>query len=539
MPQTVRDATFELMRKLKLTTLFGNPGSTEEPFLKEFPADMRYILGLQEASVVGMADGYAQQMRRPVLVNLHTAPGLGNAMGNLVTASQNKTPLIITCGQQTRDMLLLEPWLTNTRATQLPEPWVKWSYEPARAVDIPAALMRAFATALQPPAGPVFLSLPLDDWEQPYVGEPAAVRSVSQRVAPDPQRLSHFVERLAAAKKPVLVLGPAVDRSGGWDAAVALAEALGIRVWAAPACERTPFPETHPLYAGALPFAIGPLTEHLQGHDLILVLGAPVFRYYPYVAGDYVPRGAQLLHVTDDPREAARAPVGDSLLGDIQLAMQAMLTALPKAAPRSASAVPREPPAAPPAHKGPLSAAEVYFELHAASPADTVVVDESPSNLADFHRHWPILAPESFFTMASGGLGWGLPAAVGIALAESTKDKSRPVVAIMGDGSLQYSIQALWSAAQQQLPLVVVVLRNGQYGILKSFAVQENTPGVPGLDLPGIDCTALARGYGMDAQRITERADIGPAARAAFAGRKPVLLEVAIASTVPPLLPSS
>ena len=359
---------------------------------------------------------------------------------------------------------------------------------------------------------------------------------MSHRVAPDPQRLSQFLGRLVQAKKPVLVLGPAIDRSGGWDSAIALAEALDIRVWAAPASERTPFPETHPLYAGALPFAIAPLAEHLRGHDLVFVLGAPVFRYYPFVAGDYLPEGAQLLHVTDDPREAARAPVGDSLLGDLQLAMQAMLAQLPKTS-RGPAQVPRERPAPPPAQKGPLSAAEVYFELKAASPADTVVIDESPSNLADFHRQWPIQAPESFFTMASGGLGWGLPAAVGIALAEGTKDKPRPVVAIMGDGSLQYSIQALWSAAQQQLPLVVVVLRNGQYGILKSFAEQEHTPGVPGLDLPGIECTALAGGYGVEAHRITERAEIGAAIRAAFAARKPVLLEIAIAATVPPLLP--
>ncbi len=161
--KTVCDATFDLLRQLGLTTIVGNPGSTEEPFLKNFPEDFEYVMALQEASVVGIADGLSQGMRKPVVVNVHTGAGLGNAMGCLLTAFQNKTPLIITAGQQTREMLLLEPLLTNVDAVNLPRPWVKWSYEPARAEDVPGAFMRAYAAAVQPPAGPVFLSLPLDD----------------------------------------------------------------------------------------------------------------------------------------------------------------------------------------------------------------------------------------------------------------------------------------------------------------------------------------------------------------------------------------
>jgi benzoylformate decarboxylase len=184
---TVRDVTYDLFRAYGLTTIFGNLGSTEEPFLANFPSDFRYILALQETSVVAMADGFAQAMRRPVLVNLHTGAGLGNAMGALLTAFQNKTPLVITAGQQTREMLLLEPWLTNTEPTVLPRPCVKWAYQPQRAQDVPAAFMRAIATALQPPAGPVFLSLPLDDWDKPCDG-PAVVRTVATRVAPETPR---------------------------------------------------------------------------------------------------------------------------------------------------------------------------------------------------------------------------------------------------------------------------------------------------------------------------------------------------------------
>ncbi|MFD0821162.1 thiamine pyrophosphate-binding protein, partial [Micromonospora zhanjiangensis] len=180
---TVRDVTLDLLRELGMTTVFGNPGSTEEPFLSGFPDDFTYVHALQEASAVAMADGYAQATGRPAHVNLHTAPGVGNGMGNLVTAWHNRTPLVVTAGQQTRAMLLLEPRLTNRQPTELARPYVKWSYEPVRARDVPAALMRGYASAVQPPAGPVLLSVPLDDWQQP-ADPPPAVRVVSHRVAP-------------------------------------------------------------------------------------------------------------------------------------------------------------------------------------------------------------------------------------------------------------------------------------------------------------------------------------------------------------------
>src|SRR6204780_3958504 len=218
--QSVRDVTYRLLRELGLTTIFGNVGSTEETFLKNFPADFRYVLALQEASVIAIADGFAQATGRPALVNVHTGAGLGNAMGNLLTAFQNKTPLIVTACQQTREMLLMEPWLTNVEATMLPRPWVKWAYEPVRAEDIPGVLVRAMAAALQPPAGPVFLSLPLGDWEVPCDG-PAVIRTVSQRIAPDPSRLAEFAKALSEAQSPVLIYGSAIARGSGWDEAVA------------------------------------------------------------------------------------------------------------------------------------------------------------------------------------------------------------------------------------------------------------------------------------------------------------------------------
>src|SRR5246127_4832990 len=203
---TVYDATYNLLRKLGLTTVFGNPGSTEQPFLKNLPKDFEYVLGLQEATAVAMADGFAQATGKPALLNLHTSAGTGHGMGNIMTAFQNKTPLIITAGQQTREMILCDPYLTNRDETTLPRPWVKWAYQPVRAQDVPGAIMRAYTIALQPPAGPVFVSIPLDDWEKPALG-PAVVRTVSHRVSPDAERLRGFAQRISAAQRPVLVFG--------------------------------------------------------------------------------------------------------------------------------------------------------------------------------------------------------------------------------------------------------------------------------------------------------------------------------------------
>ena len=544
MTLTVRDATFELLRALQLTTIFGNPGSTEEPFLKNFPNDFRYVLGLQEATAIAMADGYSQATRRPALVNLHTAPGVGNALGNLATVFQNKTPVIITAGQQCRQMMLLEPWLINREATTLPHPWVKWSYEPARAADVPAALMRAYAAALQPPAGPVFLSIPLDDWDQPALG-PAVVRQVSRRVAPDAEALAQVVAALRSSKHPSLVLGAAVDRSGGWGAAVALAEKTGMTVYSAPACERTPFPEDHPLYAGALPFAIKQLAEKLQPHDVVVVLGAPVFRYYPYVAGSYLPEHTRLFHFTDDPEEAARAPVGDSVLGDACLALEALVESMPAqshARPSAGSTLKKSTPKKTTAQNGPYSsvspmpASVALAAIRAGAPTDAILTQEAPSSLAALREQWPINTPETYYTMSSGGLGWTLPAAAGLAMHEKDSGRKRVVLAWIGDGSLQYAIQSLWTAAQHKLHLVVLVARNGQYGILKSFAETEKTPGVPGLDLPGLDCTALARGYGCRGQRVSEPQGLTAAVTTACSQEGPTLIEVDISAEVGPLI---
>ena len=527
---TVRELALELFRAHGLTTIFGNPGSTELPMLQQFPDDFTYVLGLQEAVVVGMADGYAQATGRPALVNLHTAPGVGNAVGALVNAAANQTPLIVTAGQQVRPMMALEAMLTNPRATELPRPTVKYAAEPPRAADVPAVLAHAIHIATTPPRGPVFVSVPMDDWDVELTGPDldvarrAAGRTVRAPLMPDPAAIDRLAAALDGASAPALVIGGDVDAGGGFDDAVALAERCSAAVYGPPADGRVGFPEDHRLFRGALPMAIAPLADTLEPHDVVVVLGTAVFRYYPYVPGRLLPEGTTLLHVTADPEQAARAPMGDALIAD----PTAVVRALRERVAESSRAVPGSAPAAeaaqPSSVPGTLTPEEVFDTVGAVWPEDGVVVDESPSNRTALHARRPVRRPASSFFTTSGGLGFGLPAAVGVALA----DRDRPVLAAIGDGSMQYSIQALATASALGVPLTVLVLENREYAILKWFADRENTPKAPGLDLPAIDFTALAAGYGVPAEVVSTVEELRAALERGRDGDGPRLVSVPI-----------
>jgi benzoylformate decarboxylase len=525
---TVWDATYDLLRALELTTIFGNPGSTEQPFLKNFPEDFDYILGLQEASVVAMADGFSQATGKPALVSLHSCAGTGNGMGNLMTAFQNKTPLIILAGQQTREMLVGEPYLTNRDETMVPRPFVKWSYEPKRAQDVPRAIMRAYAMALQPPAGPVYVSIPLDDWEKEALG-PADVRSVSTRVAPDPVRVREFAARISASKKPALIYGQELEKAGGWDAGIAFAEKLRADVFRAPSAERMCFPEEHPLFQGQMPPALGPLSDRLAGYDLVVVIGAQAFRYYPFIAGPVLPEGAELLQITNDPNDAGNALVGDSLLADTKLAVEELVELVESGTPRSPSPARNLAKSLPKTPGTPLTAGEVFAALCEVRPENAIIAEESTSNYMEFRSWWLAREPGAYFTFASGGLGHGAPCAAGVALAQQKLSTGRPVIGLIGDGALQYSIQCLSAAATHKLKIIYVVLCNGEYAILKEFAELEQTPNCPALDLPFLDIPSLAKGYGCAAEEPETKEEIQAAFARALAADGPTVLAIPIA----------
>src|SRR6185312_9425589 len=313
---TVRDATVALLRSLGMTTIFGNPGSTELALFKNWPEDFRYILALQESCAVAMADGYAQSTRNAAFVNLHSAAGVGHALGSVFTAFRNQTPLVITAGQQTRAMQPTEPFLWATDAPTFPKPYVKWSCEPARAQDVPAALARAYYVAMQPPRGPTFVSIPVDDWDREC--EPLEPREVSEVLRGDPAMLESIARELAAAARPAFVVGAAVARDSAWDEVIELAERHQARVWVSPLSARNSFPENHCLFAGFLAADRARIVASLAGHDVILVLCAPVFTYHVEGSGPHVPPGAKLFQLVDDPGMASWTPVGMSVVTSLK-----------------------------------------------------------------------------------------------------------------------------------------------------------------------------------------------------------------------------
>lgn len=520
---SVHDLTYELLRRHGVTTVFGNPGSNELPFLKDFPADFRYFLGLHEGVAVGMADGYAQATGKPALINLHSAAGTGNGMGALANACNSHSPLVVTAGQQTRAMIGVEALLTNLDATTLPRPLVKWSQEPAVAQDVPAAMSRALHMAALPPRGPVYLSIPYDDWAAE--ADPQSVGLLNRQVhaagSLDGSSLSRLIERLNTAKNPVLVLGPEVDACRANPLAVRLAEKLRAPVWVAPSAPRCPFPTTHSCFRGLLPAAIKGLSTALAGHDLIVVFGAPVFRYHQYEPGAYLPDGAELVAVTTDPQEAARAPVGDAIVGDINTVLLALADGV-RQADRPLPAI-REKPERAPISTGLLSPEAVLDIVDAEAPSDAIYLNESTSTTNFLWQRLRMQQPGSYYFAAAGGLGFAMPAALGVQLAEP----SRRVIAIVGDGSANYSITALWTAAHYKIPVVFLIMKNGTYGALRWFADVLKVNDVPGLDVPGIDFLAVAKGYGVDAIRATTVDELKRALSGALTSLSPTLIEVA------------
>jgi len=518
----VRDAFYELLRSHGIDTVFGNPGSNELPLLRDFPSDLRYVLALQEGAAIGMADGYALATGRPALVNLHAAAGTGNAMGNLTNSQSGHVPVVVTSGQQARRYTALNAMLTNVDATKLAEPLVKWSAEPLRPQDVPQALSQGILLAAAAPAGPVYISLPLDDWDQDADAEALAqltARTVQGAPVVSGAALGALRDRLAAAASPALVVGPGIDDASGWDGAVRLAESLAAPVFVAPSPSRCPFPTRHPNYRGVLPSSVPDVASRFEGHDLVVAFGAAVFRYHEYGEGDYLPSGVEFRAVTSDPDEAARAPFGRILIGDPSDAVSRLADALPSSSRVPPQAVDDCPQ---PDETGPAFSAEAIVDaLGAAKDDDTVIANEWTSVDTTWDR-FDISRPRSLLFPASGGLGWGLPAAIGLQLG----DPSRRVLALLGDGALHYTVSALWTAARYRVPVVFVVARNEEYGALKKFARVMDAPDVPGLDLPDMDVTAIAAGYGIPATRVSTLAELTGEVREGLAADGPRLIEV-------------
>lgn len=468
----------------------------------------------------GMTTGYALGTDRAALVSLHSAGGVGHSLGAVFNAFRDRVPVVVIAGQQTRAMLPARPFLGADEPALFPRPYVKWSRQPERAEDVPAALAEAHRVAMTPPRGPVFLSVPEDDRDRP--AEPVPPRTVLAGFGAAPDALREVAGALNGAANPVIVVGSGVDDEGALPLVVSLAERLAAPVWISPLSGRSGFPEDHALFRGFLPPVRDQLAGRLDGHDVVLVLGAPIFTYHVQSEGPYVPGGARLFHFDCDPAQVAWAPVGTSVLTTIGAGVSGLLDLVEKA--DRPAPEPRPVLASPPA-TDPIDAGFVIEALRERLPGGAVIVEECPSHREVFHARLPISRSGGFLTTGSGALGWGLPLAVGRALPGS----GERIVCVIGDGSIMYSVQALWTAAQQRVPLTVVVLNNRGYGAVKALGLRIGMDTVPGTGLPGLDPVTLARGFGCPGRAVTAAAELGDALTEALTHDGPFLLDVNVA----------
>jgi len=544
MARRARDVLIDILRDEGITHVFGNPGSTEMPLMDALvdTPDIAYVLGLQEATAVGMADGWALATGRTAFVNLHAMGGLGNAMGVLVASKASETPLVVTAGQQDTRHLMTEPWLSGDLVA-LAAPVTKWAKELRRGDDVGPALRRAFGLARTPPCGPVFLSLPMDILDQD-VNHPTPPASARPRLgaSPDAARLA---EKLAALDpdKVVVLLGddlPAAASAG----LVAFAEAGGFPVWGTQLTSRTAFPSHHPCWAGVLKPDFADMRAHLQSAQAIVLVGGRAFVAYPYREAEPVPDGVAVMHIADNPEAFGREHAADmALLGDISDTLSAVAGRLRErvdqgkvaallagrgagrreAREKTRADILAESPS------GPLSADAAVLAALDALPEDAIIANDSA---ATFGRVQDLMTtePGRYFFARGGVLGCSMPAAVGASLATGGW-----VASFVGDGGAMYSPQALWSAAHNAARVIFVVFNNRRYGVLQNVAkslgyANAKAGRFVGMDVvdPAIDFLWLAASMGVPAERATNREAIGAAVGRALGRKGPSLIEIPI-----------
>ncbi|HEY3065585.1 MAG TPA: thiamine pyrophosphate-binding protein [Methylomirabilota bacterium] len=551
MPYTSgKQAFLQILRHEGVSVMFGNPGTTELPLMDGLAREpgIRYVLALQEAVAIAMADGYAQASGGLGAVNVHVSPGLGNAMGMLYDAQKAGAPLLLTAGQHDQSFTVTEPILWS-ELPPVARPFVKWATEVHRLEDLPRIVHRAAKTALAHPSGPVFLSLPVDvlnaerDLE---LGEPTRVAS---RIVGDRAAVAEAARLLASAQRPLLVAGDAVAHGDALAELAELAELLGAPVMIEGVASTCSFPFMHPLYAGSLPRLAPQIRAELMRHDLLFSVGADLFTLSLPSDVDPMPPGLTVVHLDVDPWEIGKNyPAAVGILGDPKATLPELTEEI-----RRRTGKPGHPDAARrkdavraageqaradlmkradgDAGRLPMAPLTLVREVARAVTPDTTVIDESISSSAGVRHLFPCADPKSFFGIRGGGIGWGLPAALGAKLALP----DRPVVALVGDGSAMYTNQALWTAAHESLAVVYVIFNNGSYRILKQrtralkgFSAEDDRYVGMDLDRPRIDYVGLARALGVPGVRVEKASEVAPAVGRALASGGPYLIDAVI-----------
>jgi len=513
-------AFLELLKQEGVEILFGNPGTTELPLMDALAVEneLRYVLALQEASVIGMADGYAQASGKLAVVNLHVTPGLGNAMGMLYDAQKAGSPILVTAGQHDQDFNTTEPILWAD-LPPIARPLVKWSAEVHRLADLPRLVHRAAKTALAPPTGPVFLSLPGDILKAEGELDLLAPTRVAAQLRGDPAAVQKAAAILAQAKRPLIVAGDAVARSKAHAELIELAELIGAPVYSELVPSTASFPASHPLFRGAMTRMQGPIRKILEQYDVLFSAGGDLFTLSLPSDIEPMPEGLTLIHLDNDPWELGKNyPPQVAILGDPKTTLPDITEAVKAKAREMAGQNPVQP----------LALLNAIGEM---LPKDAVVIDETISSGIGIRSLIRSDDPQSFYGLRGGGIGWGLPAALGVKLALP----HRPVLALVGDGSAMYTCQALWTAAHDRIAAVFVILNNSSYRILKQRLVAQRGLAAQvdrfvGMELtdPAIDYVALARSLGVAAERANTVHDVTDLVAKGLQSDAPLLIDVPV-----------
>lgn len=544
---TGRAAFLELLIQEGVTHLFGNPGTTELPLMEVVPQypQLKYVLGLQESVVLGMADGFARATGKLTACNLHCAPGLGHAMGALYTAKFNNSPIIVTAGQYELGYGLTEPLLYEP-LVRIAQPLVKWAVEVERAVDLPRIVHRAAKIALTPPTGPVFISLPgsiLDEVAEMDLGHPTAVNA---RTRPTEEWLMALASRLRQAERPVILAGQELARHDCFAQAAALAEQLGAPVYLESVPYNTRFPSNHPLNMGDITRNQHKVRETLSAYDLLICLGGDLLRMSPKAAVEPLPDGMPVVHISERDWELGKNyPTEMAVKANVADTLDALLPILSSQLTDTDHALAQQRIANAQANnwlnnrqrfietisskssQQPTHPDYAVWQVIEALPDNVIVVDETLTTNPALNKLYPANAPDAFVGLTSGGLGFGMAGAIGVSLGKP----GRPVVATIGDGSSLYSIQSLWTAAHLKLPITYVIFNNRSYRIIKDrLQAMRHTDQFVAMDMtdPSVDFVKVAEGFGLNAVSVLNGQDINDAVKRAIASGQPSLVEVVI-----------
>lgn len=544
---TGRAAFLQLLIDEGVTHLFGNPGTTELAIMEVVPQypELKYVLGLQESVVLGMADGFARASNKLTAVNLHCTPGLGHAMGALYSAKFSGSPLIITAGQYEIGYGLQEPLLYEP-LVPIAQPLVKWAVEVTRVQDLPRIMRRAAKIAMSPPMGPVFISLPgciLDDEAELDFGSPTRVEGNPR---PSDEAIERLASRLLTAKKPVVIAGRELANHGVFQEAGELATLLGAAVYQEPVPYNARFPSDHPACMGDLTRNQKKVRETLEQYDLLFCLGADLLRMSPHSPVEPLPDAMPVIHVTERDWELGKNyPTEIAFRADVGETLRALLPVLKaKRSPEQARSANRRlgeiaarnwsvqreiarRNAIAAAPSKPIDPRFLMMSLVDALPTNAIVIEEALTATPFLASFLPMKDVYSFYGLASGGLGFAFPGAIGVSLAQP----GRPVVAAVGDGSAMYGIQALWTAAHLKLPITYVIINNRSYRIIKERLVASRKSNqFVAMDFkdPPIDFVGLANALGMTALCVSDPADVSGALKRAIDSRLPNLIEVIV-----------